>query len=152
MECNKKSLPFVYILMTAICSILLLGWAFVSVPTEYGLSATISGFGIIGQWGSVWLVFSALFQIFSIISLVLILITTIWGWLFSAGKAKELKVGSWGLKAISEFLFTIFVGLVILVFIFWTIGVQNVTVGLISFNVVLSVQSKLLWIVNLYPT
>ncbi len=124
---TKKSLPFVFFVLTGIWALLLLGWSFTGVT---------SGYGIITLWNSIWSIFASLFQIMVLITIVLMLIVGIWGWIASVGKAKELKVGSWSMKAIGEFLFSIFTGLVIFVFIFLTIG-GGVTFGSILYLLVI---------------
>lgn len=125
---NKRSLPFIIILMATICAILLLGWDFISY---------VSGYSLITIWGNVWFVFIALLQIFSLITIILLLITSIWGLANSVGKAKELRIGNWGMKAINELLFTIFTGLVVLVFIFGLIAAYAPNEIGVSFGLVL---------------
>jgi len=126
---TKKSLPFVFFVLTSVWALLLLGWSFVPFASGYAVVTLWS-------WG-IFYIFAALFQIFVLIDIVLMLIIGIWGWMNSLGKAKELKVGSWGMKTIGECLFSIFVCLVVLVFIFLTIAAQGVTFGLILYLLVI---------------
>jgi len=125
---TKKSLPFVFFVLTSVLALLLLGWSFVAV---------VSGYGIITLWAwGVFYIFAALFQIFVLIDIVLLLIIGIWGWLNSVGKAKELKIGNWGMKTLGEVLFSVFLGLVLLVFIFLVIASQGVTFGSVLYLLV----------------
>lgn len=125
---TKKSLPFVFFVLTSVLALLLLGWTFVPFA---------SGYGIITLWGwGIFYIFAALFQVFVLIDIVLLLIIGIWGWLNAAGKAKELKIGNWGMKTLGELLFSVFVGLVLLVFIFSVIASQGVTFGSILYLLV----------------
>ncbi len=135
---NKKtnSFPFVFVFVATICFILILGWSF----------GATSGYGLITVWSNFCLCISALLQIISIILLVLLLITSLWGWGYSMGKCAELKIGKYGMKAICELLYTIFVCLAVLVFLFAAIGFGGVTIGSILYLIV-SIGSYILYIV-----
>lgn len=125
---TKKSLPFVFLILTGILAVLLLGWPFV---------AGVPGYEVITLWGwGIFYLFASLFQMFVLINVLLLLIVGIWGWLNAIGKAKELKIGKWGLKTIGEFLFTFFVALVMLVLLFLTIASRAITFGLILYLLV----------------
>ncbi len=122
---NKKvsSFPFIFIFVATICFILILGWSF-------GLR---SGYGVITLWSNFSFCIAAIFQIISLIVLLLLFVTSIWGWTFSLGKAGELKIGKWGMKSICELLYTIFVCLAFLVFLFSAIGLGGVTIGMVLY-------------------
>jgi len=118
---NKKSssFSFIFILASTICSLLILGWRF----------GWTSGYGLITVWDNACLVISALLQIFSFITIILILIVGIWGILLKNQESSELKVGKFGQKSICELLFIIFVCLAFFVFLFCSIGFRGVTFG-----------------------
>lgn len=133
---QSNSFPFVFIFVAAICFALILGWSF-------GWS---SGYGLITIWANFCLCLSALFQIFSIILLLILFITSVWGWSYSIGKVAEIKIGKWGMKPICEFLYTIFVCLAVLVFLFSAIGFGGVTIGSVLY-LIANIGSYVLYIV-----
>ena len=98
-EKTRKMLPFIYMVLTVIGAFLIMGWDFIYV---------LSGYQLLAYWINIWFIFTGIFQILSLISMILLLIVSIWGWAYAAGKAKELKIGSWGLKTIAEFMFIVF--------------------------------------------
>ncbi|MBR1925966.1 MAG: hypothetical protein IJ837_03870 [Clostridia bacterium] len=118
---NKKSssFSFSFILASTICSLLILGWRF----------GWTSGYGLITVWDNACLVISALLQILSFITIILILIVSIWGILLKNKSDFELKVGKFKQKSICEMLFIVFVCLAFLVFLFCSIGFRGVTFG-----------------------
>lgn len=137
MENQKpKSFPFVFIFVATMCFALILGWPF----------GARTGYGLITIWANFCLCMSALFQIIALVLLILLLVTSLWGWAYSVGKIAELKVGKWGLKSICEFLYTIYVCLAILVFLFAAIGFSGVTVGSVLY-LIANLGSYIMYIV-----
>lgn len=133
---QSNSFPFVFIFVATICFVLILGWSF----------GWKSGYGLITIWSNFCLCMAALFQIVSIILLILLLITSIWGWAYSLGKVDEIKVGKWGMKPICEFLYTIFVCCAVLVFLFAAIGFGGITIGSMLY-LIANIGSYVLYIV-----
>ena len=133
---TSSSFPFVFIFVAAICFVLILGWSF----------GPSSGYGLITIWSNFCFCLSAVFQILSIILLIALIISSLWGWTYSLGKTVELRIGKWGLKVISEFLFTIFVILAVLVFLFSAIGFGGVTVGSVLY-LIANIGSYVLYLV-----
>ena len=133
---QSNSFPFVFMFVAAICFVLILGWSF----------GARSGYGLITIWANFCLCMSALLQIISIVLLIVLLVTSIWGWAYSLGKAAELKIGKWGMKPICEFLYTIFVCLAVLVFLFSSIGFGGVTIGSVLY-LIANLGSYILYII-----
>ena len=123
-EKNSKMLPFIYMVLTIIGAFLIMGWDFIYV---------LSGYQLLAYWENIWFIFTGIFQILSLISMLLLLIVSIWGWAYAAGKAKELKIGSWGLKTIAEFMFIVFCATAILVAVFSGVA-SGITFGIITFG------------------
>ena len=116
---TKNSFSFIFILVSIICSLLILGWRF----------GWTSGYGLITVWDNACLVISALLQIFSLVAIILILIMSIWGIFCNAQNSQPPKIGKWEMKSVNEILFIIFVCLAFFVFLFCSIGFRCVTVG-----------------------
>ena len=137
MENQKpKSFPFVFIFVATICFALILGWSF----------GAKTGYGLITIWANFCLCMSALFQIVATILLILLLITSLWGWTYSLGKIAEIKIGKWGMKTICEFLYTVYVCVAVLVFLFSAIGFGGVTIGSVLY-LIANIGSYVLYIV-----
>ncbi len=126
-EKTRKMLPFIYMVLTVIGAFLIMGWDFIYV---------LSGYQLLAYWINIWFIFTGIFQILSLISMILLLIVSIWGWAYAAGKAKELKIGSWGLKTIAEFMFIVFCATAVLVAVFASIA-SGIGFGIITFGALL---------------
>lgn len=119
----KSVLPFWIVLVLNFCALLVLGWGF----------GPSTGYGLIANWGNIWLVLCAIFSIFNLILILLMLTLSVWG-VARNGKGAELKIGSWNMQAIIEFLMLMFALVSVLIFVF-----SSASVGFVSFGAILYV-------------
>ncbi len=123
----KSVLPFWIGLFLNFCALLVLGWNFGSA----------TGYGLITHWHNIWFVLSAIFMIFSLLLIFLMIVLSIWG-ICGNGKGAELQVGSWRMQAIFEFLMFSFGIATIFVFVFASASAGFVTFGAILYVLLVS--------------